>query len=152
MVKVRKFRNDLLSFSKVGLDSMVFIYQFADNPRYSSLTNVVMDLLGKKKIKAVTSTISVIETLVKPEEEEDMAILSEYENVFQHLPHLKIIPVDWPLSRLAAKLRGRYPKIRVPDAIQVSAALLEDCPVFLTNDSQLKKIREIKVVLLKDYL
>ena len=152
MAKIKEFQKDLLSFKKIGLDSMVFIYQFSNHPQYSNLTNIVMGLLGQRKIGAVTSTISIIETFVKPEKESNAAILNEYENVFQHLPNLEIIPVDWPLSRLTAKLRSRYLNIRTPDAIQVAAALLEDCPTFLTNDSKLKKIKELKVITLKDYL
>jgi len=152
MAKIKEFQKDLLSSKKIGLDSMVFIYQFSNHPQYSSLTNIVMELLGQRKIRAVTSTISIIETFVKPEKESNAAILSEYENVFQHLPNLKIVPVDWPLSRLTAKLRSQYPKIRTPDAIQVAATLLENYPIFLTNDSKLKKIKELKVITLKDYL
>lgn len=152
MVKIKRLQKDLLSFGKIGLDSMVFIYQFADHPQYGQLTNAVMELLGKKKIKAVTSTISVIETFVQPEKEENLAILNEYETVFQHLPNLEIMPIDWPLARLAAKLRAFYPAVRTPDAIQLSAPLLKGYPVFLTNDSKLKIAKELKVVTLKEYL
>jgi len=152
MAKIKKFRKDLLSFKKIGLDSMVFIYQFSDHSQYSNLTNVVIELLEQRKIRAVTSAISIIETFVRPEKEGNTAILNGYENVFQHLPNLEIVPVDWPLSRLTAKLRSQYPNIRTPDAIQIAATLLEDYPIFLTNDSKLKKIKELKVIILKDYL
>jgi len=152
MVKIKKLQKDLLSFKKIGLDSMVFIYQFSDHPQYGQLTNVVMELLGKKKIKAVTSAITIIEAFVKPEKESDLAILNEYENVFQHLPSLEILPIDWPLSRLTARLRAQYPTIRIPDAVQISAALFKECSAFLTNDNKLKKVKEIKVITLKDYL
>ncbi len=152
MAQIKKFQKDLLSFKKIGLDSMVFIYQFADHPQYAPLTNIVIGLLEKKKIEAVTSAISVIEVFVKPEKEGNLAILNEYETVFQHLPGLEILPLDWPLSRLTAKLRGLYPTIRTPDAAQIAAALLKDYPVFLTNDNKLKKVKELKVITLKDYL
>ncbi len=152
MVKIKKLQKDLLSLKKIGLDSIVFIYQFSDHPQYGQLTNVVIELLGKKKIKAVTSAITVIETFVKPEKRNDLAILNEYENVFQYLPNLEILPIDWPLSRLTAKLRAQYPTIRIPDAVQISTALFKGYPTFLTNDDKLKKIKELRIITLKDYL
>lgn len=152
MVKIKKLQKDLLSLKKIGLDSMVFIYQFSDHPQYGQLTNVVIELLGKKKIKAVTSAITVIETFVKPEKRNDLAVLNEYENVFQYLPNLEILPIDWPLSRLTAKLRAQYPTIRIPDAVQISTALFKGYPTFLTNDDKLKKIKELRIITLKDYL
>lgn len=37
--KLEKFRQDILSAQTLGLDTMCFIYQFQDNPRYASFTN-----------------------------------------------------------------------------------------------------------------
>jgi len=49
-------------------------------------------------------------------------------------------------------LRGQYPGIRTIDAIQISVAIDVGADVFLTNDKKLKQIKELKVLVLKDYL
>lgn len=149
--RIEKFKKDILRFKHIGLDTMCFIYQFAQDPRFSPLTHPMFELMENKKITAITSTISVIETFVLPEQHDDQFLISEYEKVFLNLPGLTIVPADWAVSRLTSKLRAKYPKIRIPDAIQLSAALLKGCKAFVTNDEQLKKIREIPVILLKDY-
>jgi predicted nucleic acid-binding protein len=105
-----------------------------------------------KRIKATTSTISVIETFVLPEQYGDQFLLSEYEKIFQNLPGLTIVSVDWTVGRLTARLRAQYPKIRIPDASQLSAAILSGAKAFITNDEQLTQVKEIQVVLLKDYV
>ncbi len=52
----------------------------------------------------------------------------------------------------SGKLRGKYLALKALDAIQISTAIDIDADVFLTNDHKLKQIKEIKVLILKDYL
>lgn len=151
-VKIDKFEQKLLGFKKVGLDSMCFIYQFAEHASYASLTEIIFDLLGRKRLAATTSTISVIETFTRPEILKNQPVVAEYERVFQQLPNLSIVSIDWYIARLAAKLRAEYKFLKTPDSLQISAPLLKNYPAFITNNRQLKKVKEIEVVVLKDYL
>lgn len=149
---IGKFKKELLRYKHIGLDTMCFIYQFAQDSRYSPLTHLIFELMETKKIYATTSIMSVIETFVLPEQHGDQFLLSEYEKIFQNLPGLTIISADWSVGRLTARLRAQYPKVRIPDAIQLSAALLKGCKAFVTNDEQLKQVKQIPVILLKDYI
>jgi len=148
---VEDFKKKLSLLRTIGLDSMCFIYQFADHPEFGALTNLIFTLLEEQKISAVTSTVTVTEVFVKPEEANDQLTINEYEKVFKHLPNLEIIPVDFSLARLASKLRGRYRGIKTADSIQVAAALLKGCRGFITNDNALKQIKEIEVIVIKDF-
>ncbi|MDQ7051522.1 MAG: hypothetical protein Q9P14_00950 [candidate division KSB1 bacterium] len=40
--------------------------------------------------------------------------------------------------------------MRMPDALQLAAAIANDCDAFLTNDTRLQKVSDIKVVLLNE--
>lgn len=150
--KIEKFKSDLLIYKKIGLDSMIFIYQFADNPLYGPLTEVVFEFLEQGKLQAITSSITIAEVFVLPEKVKDQMLISEYEKVFQNLPNLEIVPFDWQLARLTSKLRAKYPAITTPDAIQISTSILKNYPAFLTNDKKLQQINLLKVIILKDYL
>jgi predicted nucleic acid-binding protein len=147
-----QLEKDLVNFGKIGLDSMCFIYLFSDNPTFSPLIEPVFNLIGSSKLQGVTSMITIIETLVLPEAANNQLLISEYEKVFTQLPNLHIMPVDWHVCRVAAKLRSTYRSLRTPDAIQMATALVKDCAVFLTNDKKLKQVKEIKVLLLSDYI
>lgn len=48
-------------------------------------------------------------------------------------------------------LKGKI-LIRPPDAIQIAVGIIYGADTFLTNDSGLKKVNDIKVVILEDYL
>ncbi len=151
-IQLNKFKRLLLSHPLISLDSMCFIYHFADHPQYAQLTSQIFQLLEAGEVRAVTSTISVIESLVLPEKQNDQLICYEYEKVFQSYPNLRILPVDWGISRLTAKLRAKYLFLRTPDAVQISSGLISGSSLFITNDKRLEKVKEIKVTILDNYV
>ena len=53
------------------------------------------------------------------------------------------------IAQKAAEIRANY-QIRTPDAIQLAAALQGNAAFFLTNDLNLKKFAEIKVIGVED--
>lgn len=55
--------------------------------------------------------------------------------------------IDRQMGIESARLRAKY-NIRTPDAIQLAAGLVNGAKVFITNDANLKKVKEIKVVVL----
>lgn len=150
--RLKRFRNDLLRAKHIGLDTMCFAYQLADDPTYSPLTHQCFSLLETNKITAATSMITVAELFVLPEKHADSVLISEYEKLLRNFPNLTIVMVDWAISRIAASLRAHYPAIHLPDAIQLAAALLHKCTIFITNDAKLRQVKEIQVKVLKDYL
>ena len=56
------------------------------------------------------------------------------------------------IAEAGGKLKGRYTFLKTIDALQLSAALDIGADAFLTNDVKLQQIKELKVLLLKDYL
>jgi predicted nucleic acid-binding protein len=53
------------------------------------------------------------------------------------------------MAERAAELRASY-GMRLPDALQIAAALGERCDAFLTNDRRLARVTEIRVLVLDD--
>ena len=53
------------------------------------------------------------------------------------------------IARIAADIRARY-RLQLPDAFQIATALDAGCQAFLTNDAQLKRIAELKMLLVSE--
>jgi predicted nucleic acid-binding protein len=51
----------------------------------------------------------------------------------------------------AASLRARY-RVKLLDAIHVASALIHRANCFITNDEGLRKIQEVRILILADYL
>lgn len=135
----------------VGLDTMMFTYHFENNKKYSSLTFSILDSLEKGIFKATTSTLTLLEILVKPKKENNQFISERYKLILQNFPNLEIKSLDNEIAEIAASIRGKY-NINTPDAIQIATALHSKADVFITNDFQLQKITEIKISLLENML
>ena len=59
--------------------------------------------------------------------------------------------MDAVLARRAVVLRAEY-GLRVPDALQIAAALEARATAFVTNDQRLTKVKELSVFQFDDYL
>ena len=60
-----------------------------------------------------------------------------------------MLPVNVEIAEQAAILRAQY-GLRTPDALQVAAAKTANCQVFLTNDKALKRVEDVKVLVLDE--
>lgn len=131
----------------VGLDTMVFIYHFENNQKYSSLTFSILDSLEKGRFNAIISSLTLLEILVKPKRENNQFINERYKLILQNFPNLEIKAMDIDIAEIAATIRGKY-NINTPDAIQVATAIHSKADIFITNDFQLEKIPGIEILLL----
>lgn len=129
---------------------MCFIYQFEGNPFFGPLVNRLFSLLESGKIRGFTSVISLAEILSAPKLQEDRRYWEEERQKFWQTPNLEIITVDSKICEAASLFRVKY-SFRLPDAIQVTTAIFNRADVFITNDERLRKVKEIPVVILKDY-
>lgn len=55
------------------------------------------------------------------------------------------VEINAAIAREAARIRVHY-NLQLPDALQVAAALIDGCEAFLTNDAALKRVTELRVL------
>lgn len=130
----------------IGLDSNLFIYHFEGNPEYTPFTEKILKELTLGTIKAVTSIISIIETLSYPASQK---IIKDITDTFLNIPNLNICDVDWQIALEASRIRREY-KFRLPDSVQLATAKLHRAKAFISNDQNLRQFKELKVILLKE--
>jgi predicted nucleic acid-binding protein len=145
-------REGLKSLSRVGLDTALFIYHLEENPAYLRLTSELFLDIEKGTRVGITSTITLLEIIVRPLSVSRPDIARKYEAFLVHFPNLEIIDLDRDIVRRAAWIRDAY-HIRAPDAIQVSACLNHGAQAFLTIDRRLERLQdELDVILLDHYI
>ncbi|MDG6245035.1 MAG: type II toxin-antitoxin system VapC family toxin [Methanolobus sp.] len=137
--------------SRIGIDSMLFIYLLEDNPDFSDICASILEDVETGKISGITSSITLLEILVKPKMNGNQKAVNDYKDILTNFPNLEIVNVDLEIADIASTLRSRY-SIKTPDAIQVATAINKGCSAFITNDFALQKIEEINVLILKDIL
>lgn len=133
----------------IGIDTVVFIYHLEAHPDYVDTTEYIFKLIETAKYAAVTSVITLIEILVKPMRKGNGAAAMDYRDLLLSFPNLKMVNVDVKISETASYLQAKY-GIKTPDAIQIATVICQGSKSFITNDESLKKVEEIKVLLLEE--
>lgn len=134
----------------IGLDSSAFIYYIEENPLYLPVLDSLFDEIGEGRLRAVTSSLTLLETLVVPLRIGNEVLAQQYER-FLTRSRVLLIPIDPPLLRAAAHLRAAT-RLKTPDAIQVTSALSAGCPAFLTNDQRVSSVPGLQILQIENYL
>ncbi|GBC82614.1 tRNA(fMet)-specific endonuclease VapC [bacterium HR10] len=142
--------DDVLSgVARLGLDTAPIIYFVKAHPRYDAVMTEVFRRIADGTITGVTSVITLTEVLVHPLRQGRRELQLEYRDLLLQSANFEIVPLDVAAAERAADLRARY-NVRTPDALQLAAALAAGCDAFLTNDASLKRVTEIKVLVVAE--
>ncbi len=141
----------LKGLSVIALDTSPFIYYIEEHKDYIQAIDPLFNQISKGDIIAYTSIITLIEVLTKPIEENDKELSDRYEDFLTNSYNLILTDIDRNIAVESAKLRAKY-NIRTPDAIQLTCGIMNGAKAFITNDENLKKIKEIKVIVLDDVI
>jgi len=93
----------------------------------------------------------MIEVLVHPFKTKSETLGQKYRDILLHFEGLTTFEILHEISELSSRLRAKY-TIKTPDAIQIAVGVLYGATKFLTNDPDLKKVSEIEVLVLDDFL
>ena len=136
---------------RVGLDTPVFIYHIEGATRFAEPAGVALNELARGAFVGVTSVLTLMEIAVKPLQMGRPDVAEEYDILLANFPNLAVVPIDRPTSRRATELRARH-RLRPADALQVAACLERGTTAFLTSDRDLRRITELDVLILEDYV
>jgi len=119
--------------------------------KYINIVKPLFTEIDSGNIEAITSTISLLEVLVHPLRTGNEALAEKYREILLYSKGLTTFEIFNEVSEVSAKLRAKY-SIKTPDAIQLATGVLSKADRFLTNDPNLKKISEIKVLILDNFV
>lgn len=78
-----------------------------------------------------------------------MAVEARYRDLLLHSRNFALLDVNVAIAERAAGLRAQY-RLRTPDALQIAAALVNGCEAFLTNDIGLKRVTDLRILVLEE--
>jgi len=139
----------LRGVQRLGLDTAPIIYFIERNVTFHPRCVPFFAAIDNGTIQAKTSTLSLPETLVHPLRDDDSARETAFRDLLLLTQGIATVPLSVPIAERAARLRADY-NLRTPDAVQVATAIMEGCEAFLTNDDRLKRITEVRIILLSE--
>lgn len=129
------------------LDTAPIIYYVERHPRYFPLAQTVFEYVDRKLLTAVTSPITLAESLVLPYRLNLTQLQQDFFELIVHGNNTLCLSIDPALARHAAQLRAQY-NLSLTDALQIASALKAGCEALLTNDSALQRITELRILVL----
>jgi predicted nucleic acid-binding protein len=139
----------LRGIRQLAFDSAPLIYFIERHPVYFDRMLFIMRYVDRGLIAGVASTVALAEVLVQPLRLGDDALAQRYEAVLMDSSSFHLEALTHATARRAADLRARY-NLRTPDALHIATAIDAGCDAFLTNDTALKRVSEIAVLVLDD--
>ena len=113
------------------------------------LVTQIFQAIATARCIGITSVITLGEVLVQPLIRGDTRLQTEYRDLLLHSENLETFPIDSVAAEAAAGLRARY-RIRMPDALQIAVAIGAGCEAFLTNDTAVRRVTELRVLILAE--
>jgi predicted nucleic acid-binding protein len=136
---------------RVGFDTPVFIYHIEAATRFAEPAGVAMEALAAGAFAGVTSVLTLTEISVKPLQMGRPDVADECEILLANYPNLTLSAIERSTARKAAELRALH-RLRPVDAFQIASRLEQVATAFLTNDEALRRVTELRVLTLGDFV
>jgi predicted nucleic acid-binding protein len=133
----------------LGVETAPYIYYVENHPTYADKVDAIFQVVEAQAIEIKTSVITLTETLMKPIQAGDQPLIDTYRELLTETDYVEMVSVTPELAENAAHLRARY-HLRTPDALHIAAAIESGCDAFLTNDLGLKRVTELRVLVLDE--
>jgi len=139
----------LVNVSKLYLDSAPVIYYVQGVEPFFPVVDRVFQQIELGVLAALTSPVTLGECLVLPFRTGDTALQQSFVDLLTITEGISLLNIDVIVGQRAADVRARY-GLKLPDALQIATALEAGCQAFLTNDAQLKRVTELKVLVISE--
>ncbi len=134
--------------TRLYLDTAPVIYLVERNPQFFNRVRDVFQRVDEGTLTVVTSPITLAECLVGAYRmNQPQAVTNFSECLTQE--GTDFVQISAEIGDRAAQLRVKY-NLKMTDALQLATALEANCEAFLTNDAQLKRVTELKVLLVSE--
>ena len=133
---------------RVYLDTNVFVYFLDRNPDYFSVVAPIIEAIDSGLIIGYTGDAAIAETLVKPYQTGNPALVASFKAFFSMEDFLSIQPHDAGIFDLAAQLRAKR-GLKFIDALHYATAIQAGCKFFLTNDGGIQSSDVLEVISVK---
>ena len=138
----------MTDYKKVFIDTSPFIYfieKNEHNPQYYDKIKKFFNDSYNRDVDFVSSVITVEEYLVFPYRIHSQQYIDLFKKLVKTL-EMEIVMIDEKIAEKAAQIRAEFKSFKAMDALQLAAASLSKCDLFLTNDKQLRQFKEVRCV------
>ncbi len=142
-----KLSDALRGIRQLAFDTVPLVYFVEQNPAYFDRMLFIMNQIDSGLIDGLASSIALTEVLVQPIRTGNTALAQRYETILSDSVNFQVMSISIQMARLAAEMRARH-NLKIANALHIATAIGAGCEAFLTNDLGLKRLTEIRILVL----
>jgi predicted nucleic acid-binding protein len=123
--------------ARVYLDTNIFIAAFEMVGDQSDYAWRILDAIDSGALLGVTSELTLAEVLIRPMQDGDDELVQRYQSIISRGEGFEVVAISRGILIEAAILRTVRRTLRLPDAIHVATARLDDCGFLVSDDRRL---------------
>lgn len=139
----------LKGVTRLFLDTAPIIYLVEKNPAYLDRVTDIFQRIDAGQLEVVTSPVTLAECLVYPLKLGLKQLHQDFIDLVVNGVGTTFFNIEQQTGETAARLRAQY-NLKLPDSLQIAVALQAGCDTFLTNDSQLTRVTELRILVLDE--
>ncbi len=140
-----------LAGQRVYIDTNVFIYFLDRHATYFDAVAPLFRACAAQEFFGTTGDAAVAEVMVGAYRQNDPVLVARFKQFFAQKNFLTIASHDHAVFDAAAMLVARN-RLRFIDALHFATAQSTGCPFFITNDTAIKSMANLEVILLASLL
>jgi predicted nucleic acid-binding protein len=129
----------------VAIDTAPVIYFIEQHSRYYPLVQPFFAAVDRGDIAVVTSTVTLLEVLVHPHRQGNLALMQQYRDILLNARGLRTVAVSPAIAEEAARLRALH-RILPADALHLATALIMGASAFVTNDARIPSSPALRII------
>jgi predicted nucleic acid-binding protein len=142
--------DSLQGVRRLFLDSAPVIYFVERNPQYFDLARAFFERINEGTLIGVASPVTLAECLVRPYSLGQTEFQRYFIDLLTNSTNIEFVPIaSQYLAIQAAQIRAGY-NLQLPDAFQIAVALAANCEAIITNDVTLRRVTELRVLVLDE--
>jgi predicted nucleic acid-binding protein len=139
-----KLGADIPDGATVLVDTNPIIYLFEGSPLVARFRALFADI-DRGRIRALVTPITVAEIVSGPLKAGKDALAERYRRAITDNEGWTIRDIDADIAMLAARLRLQH-KLKLPDALQLAAAVSEGCYALVTHDRDFASVTDLPIL------
>ncbi len=132
----------------VYIDANAIIYSVERIEPYRELLAPMWQEAGAGRFALASSELVVLETLIKPLREGNARLEMLFRSIFA-AAEMDLIPATLAIWEDAARIRAAT-GLKTSDALHAATALQAECTLFVTNDTDFRRVQGLPIVVLDD--
>ena len=134
----------------IYLDASAIIYSVERIDPYFTILAPAWRQAEAGQFLVVCSELVIAETLVRPMREGNADLEGAFRSVFA-APEVQLVATTRQIWEDTARLRAET-GLKTPDALHAATAMREGCSLFITNDTDFRRVEGLPTVVLDDLL